>query len=65
MWIALTMVADVMACSVCSVATEENQTQFLISTIGMSLLPLAAIGGGAAWVWHRANKPPETKEVPT
>ena len=41
------------ACPVCSDPNDPNQTAYLVSTIFMSLLPLAVIGGGAWWLWSR------------
>jgi hypothetical protein len=46
-----------LACAVCSAGREdENQTAFLISTIFMSLLPLAALGTLVYVLWRRYQK---------
>ena len=46
-----------LACAVCSAGREdENQTAFLISTIFMSLLPLAALGTLVFVLWRRFQK---------
>jgi len=48
-------VAD--ACSVCTAGRdEENQLAFLLSTIGMSLMPLVAIGTLVFVLWRRIQK---------
>lgn len=52
--IALALLTDAAwACPVCFDPTAQNQTAYLASTIFMSLLPLAVIGGGAWWLWSR------------
>ena len=43
------------ACPVCFDPTAQNQTAYLASTIFMSLLPLALIGGGLWWVWAQTR----------
>ena len=46
-----------LACAVCSAGREdENQAAFLISTIFMSLLPLAALGTLVYVLWRRYQK---------
>jgi hypothetical protein len=37
------------ACAVCGLANTQNQSAFLGTTILLSLLPLAMIGGGVWW----------------
>ena len=50
-----------LACAVCSAGREdENQTAFLISTIFMSLLPLAALGTLVFVLWRRFQKLEQT-----
>jgi hypothetical protein len=45
------------ACSVCTAGRdEENQLAFLLSTIGMSLMPLIAIGTLVFVLWRRIQK---------
>ncbi len=41
------------ACSVCFSATDENRIAFLLTTIFLSLFPLAMIGGAVLWVRRR------------
>ena len=43
------------ACAVCFSATDGNRMAFLGTTIFLSLLPLALIGGGVWYVWKRAK----------
>ena len=44
-WLVVQGPSVAQACSVCTAGRdEENQAAFLISTIGMSLLPLIALG---------------------
>ncbi len=45
------------ACAVCSAGRDdENQTAFLISTIFLSLLPLAALGTFVFVLWRRFRR---------
>jgi hypothetical protein len=45
------------ACAVCTAGRdEENQLAFLLSTIGMSLMPLLAIGTLVFVLWRRVKK---------
>ena len=44
-----------LACPVCGTAKESTREAFLATTIVMSLLPLAIIGGGVWWLWRRAQ----------
>lgn len=45
------------ACAVCSAGRdEENQTAFLVSTIFLSLLPLAALGTLVFVLWRRIRR---------
>jgi len=53
-----------LACAVCSAGREdENQTAFLISTIFMSLLPLAALGTLVFVLWRRYQKLEQAAEA--
>jgi hypothetical protein len=45
------------ACAVCTAGRdEENQLAFLLSTLGMSLMPLFAIGTLVFVLWRRYKK---------
>ena len=44
------------ACAVCFSATDRNRIAFLITTIVLSLLPLAMIGAGLLWLARRARR---------
>ena len=45
-------------CAVCGGQDDEDTRQaFIDTTIFLSLLPLGLIGGGALWLWRRANDP--------
>lgn len=44
------------ACAVCGAAVDRNQNAFLGSTILLSLLPLALIGGGLWWLARHARE---------
>ncbi len=45
------------ACAVCTAGRdEENQLAFLLSTLGMSLMPLIAIGTLVFVLWRRIQK---------
>jgi hypothetical protein len=45
----------VFACAACVSAADRNRAVFLISTIILSLLPLAMIGGGLWWIARQAR----------
>ena len=45
-----------MACTVCG-AAEDNANTFLASTLGLSLLPLAMIFGGAYALYRAYHDP--------
>ena len=52
------------ACSVCSAGREdETQTAFLITTLFLSVLPLAMFAGLGLWFWRQARlrQPPQTQ----
>ena len=44
-----------LACAACVAAADRNRTVFMISTIVLSLLPLAMVGGGLWWIARRAR----------
>jgi hypothetical protein len=46
------------ACSVCFSATDGNRIAYIGTTVLMSLLPLALIGGGILWIRKKENEPP-------
>lgn len=53
------------ACSVCGPGADDvTRKAFLDSTIFLSLLPLAAMGAVAVWIWRRAHAT-ETRSLPT
>ena len=46
-----------LACSVCTAGKEdETQSAFRMSTLFLSVLPLAMFGGFALWLWVRARR---------
>jgi len=47
--------STVLACAACVSAVDRNRTVFMISTILLSLLPLAMIGGGLLWIARQAR----------
>jgi hypothetical protein len=51
---ALAAPASAHGCSVCSSATEQNRMAFLVTTIVLSLLPLAMLGFGIWWLRRQA-----------
>jgi hypothetical protein len=54
-----------MACSVCTAGRdEENAAAFLISTIGMSLLPLIVIGSIVFVLWRRIQRFEAKRQAP-
>ena len=44
------------ACAVCGAAVERSKAAFVGTTIGLSLLPLALIGGGLWWISRHARE---------
>ena len=47
--------ATAQACAVCGQGAGLNRTAFLITTVVLSLLPLALIGGGLLWLKRNAR----------
>lgn len=45
-----------LACTVCG-AADDNSNTFLASTVFLSLLPLAMLGGGALALWYASQHP--------
>lgn len=43
------------ACAVCFSAKEGTRTAFLVTTVALSLLPLAGIGGVIYWLRKKAK----------
>lgn len=42
-----------LACPVCFDPREENRLAFLLTTVFLTLLPLALMGGTVYWLWRR------------
>ncbi len=56
-WWVLSLPSVVEACSVCTAGRdEENAAAFLLTTIFMSILPLAALGTLIFVIWRRIQK---------
>ena len=56
-WVVIATPSIASACAVCSAGKdEENALAFLLSTIFMSLMPLAAIGTLVFVLWRRMQK---------
>jgi nitrate reductase NapE component len=45
------------ACAVCAPGTEESRFAFILTTVILSLVPLAMIGGGGYLVYKRYQSP--------
>jgi hypothetical protein len=51
-----TLSGSAAACPVCfSAKNEQNRIAFIATTVFLSLLPLALIGGGVVWLRRRAR----------
>ena len=59
-WCGLSLMAAPSIAAACAVCTagrdEENAAAFLLSTIGMSLMPLVALGTLVFVLWRRIQK---------
>jgi hypothetical protein len=44
-----------LACAVCFSGRDESRIAYLLTTIGMTAIPLAALGAGIIWVVRKAN----------
>ena len=44
------------ACSVCFSSLEANRTAFIATTVMLSVLPPAMIGGLVVWLWRRSRQ---------
>lgn len=44
------------ACSVCSAGGEDNRAAFIWTTVALSVLPLAMIGGLVLWLVRQARR---------
>lgn len=56
-WILVSAPRAALACAVCSAGRDdESNTAFLISTIFLSVLPLAALGTLVFVLWKRIQK---------
>lgn len=44
------------ACPVCFASqNDENRIAYVVSSVGLTLLPFAVLGGILFWVWRRAK----------
>jgi hypothetical protein len=51
-----------LACSVCTAGRDdETQAAFRLTTLLLSVLPLAMFGGFALWLWRRARQRQRTR----
>jgi hypothetical protein len=46
-----------LACAVCFSGRDDSRIAYLVTTIGMTALPLLALGAGIWWVVRKANAP--------
>jgi len=44
------------ACAVCAGGGEESRTAFIVTTVGMSVLPPAMVGALVWWIWRRTRE---------
>ena len=44
------------ACAVCYGGGEESRTAFILTTLFLSLTPVALIGGIMWWIWRRVRE---------
>jgi heme/copper-type cytochrome/quinol oxidase subunit 2 len=55
-WLAIAALPEsASACSVCYAGAEESRKAFLLTTVLLSVIPLAMIGALAWWVWRHAR----------
>ena len=47
------------ACSVCFDANDQNRMAYIGTTVVLSLLPLALIGGALMYIRKKSGEPPE------
>ena len=52
------------ACPSCASPLEENRQAFVDTTIFLTVVPLAMIGGLIWWISRRARQMDETPEIP-
>jgi hypothetical protein len=58
-WAGVLFPSIALACATCSDPEDASNGAFLVSTIFLSFLPLAAIGGLVYGVWRHMNRSPE------
>jgi hypothetical protein len=51
------------ACSVCYGGDEESRTAFILTTVFLSVLPLAMIGSLVWWLWRAASRAEREREA--
>ena len=53
-----------LACSVCMAGRDdETRTAFILTTVFLTVLPLALIGGVVGWLTRRARNPESQRSV--
>jgi len=52
-----------LACAVCTGGGEESKSAFIVTTIGMSIAPLAIFGGIGWWIWRRSQRTSPAPQV--
>jgi hypothetical protein len=56
-WLAIAAVPEsALACSVCYAGAEESRKAFLLTTLLLSVLPLAMLGALGWWLWRHARE---------
>jgi len=60
----LLLPALALACPVCGLPPEETKWAYQLMSVVMSLLPLAMIGGGIAFLVHRVKKAEAEQALP-
>ncbi|MFQ5514580.1 MAG: hypothetical protein ACE5FG_09070 [Myxococcota bacterium] len=61
-WLGLLLPRSAAACAVCFSATEQSRQAFLGTTIFMSALPLALVGGALWWLRSRGGRAPSSSQ---